>query len=89
MIQELTEFFADIRLLVLAGAGVFLLAATIGVGLMRRSLLSAAGIFVFGTLLLWGMYNSDWMRDRWGDDFQGAPPRRRVGADRRRAGRSS
>jgi len=74
MIQQLTEFFADIRLLVLAGAGVFLLAATISIGLMRRSLLSAAGVFVFGTLLLWGMYNSDWMRDRWGDDFQGAPP---------------
>lgn len=74
MIQQLTEFFADIRLLVLAGAGVFLLAATISIGLMRRSLLSAAGVFVFGTLLLWGMYNSDWMRDRWGDDFQGTPP---------------
>ena len=74
MIQQLTEFFADIRLLVLAGAGVFLLAATISIGLMRRSLLSAAGVFLFGTLLLWGMYNSDWMRDRWGDDFQGAPP---------------
>jgi hypothetical protein len=81
MIQQLTEFFADIRLLVLAGAGVFLLVATISIGLMRRSLLSAAGVFVFGTLLLWGMYNSDWMRDRWGDDFQGAPPGVSVSAD--------
>jgi hypothetical protein len=38
---------------------------------MRRSVLAAAGVFIAGAFLVWGMANSDFMRDRAGTDLQG------------------
>lgn len=73
MFTELTEWLSDARTLVLAFAGVALLVATIAVGVMKRSLLAAFGTLLFGALLLWGMNNSDWLRDKTGEDISGAP----------------
>ena len=71
--NEIAGWFGDLRLLVLTGAGTMLLVAVIAVGVMKRSLLAAFGMLLGGALLLWGMSNSDWLRDRAGDDFDAAP----------------
>lgn len=71
--SEIAGWFGDLRLLVLTGAGTMLLIAVIAVGVMKRSLLAAFGMLLGGALLLWGMANSDWLRDRAGDDFNTAP----------------
>lgn len=71
--NEIAGWFGDLRGLVLTGAGTMLLIAVIAVGIMKRSLLAAFGMLLGGALLLWGMANSDWLRDRAGDDFDAAP----------------
>ena len=64
----------DLRELILVGAGVGLLVAVLAVGVIKRSMLAAFGTLLFGALLWWGMANSDWLRDRAGDDFDIAAP---------------
>lgn len=73
MIQELTDWLGQIRTLVLVFAGVTLLVVTIAVGVMKRSLLAAFGTLIFGALLLWGMANSEWLKDKTGEDLNSAP----------------
>jgi hypothetical protein len=71
--NEIQGWFGDLRALVLVGSGTMLLIAVVAVGLAKRSLLAAFGMLLGGALLLWGMANSDWLRDRAGDDFDTAP----------------
>ena len=73
MWSEFQGWLADGREAILAAAGVGLLVATMAVGFMKRSLLAAFGTLIFGALLLWGMSNSDWLRDKAGEDFNTAP----------------
>lgn len=73
MWSEFEGWLADGREAILAAAGVGLLVAVMAVGFMKRSLLAAFGTLVFGALLLWGMANSDWLRDKAGEDFNTAP----------------
>jgi hypothetical protein len=65
----------EAKVLVIAVAGVVWLGATLALGILRRSFLAALGWFVAGAFLMWMMVNSDWVRDRGGDDIQqfGAP----------------
>ncbi len=44
----------------------------LAVGVVKRSMLAAFGTLLFGALLWWGMANSDWLRDKAGDDFDTA-----------------
>ena len=69
MSSDILGWLADWREVVLAVASVALLLAVMAVGFMKRSLLAAFGTLIFGALLLWGMANSDWLRDRAGSDF--------------------
>ena len=73
MWSEFQGWLADGREAILAAASVGLLVATMAVGFMKRSLLAAFGTLIFGALLLWGMSNSDWLRDKAGEDFNTAP----------------
>lgn len=73
MWSEFQGWLADGREAILAAAGVGLLVAVMAVGFMKRSLLAAFGTLIFGALLLWGMSNSDWLRDKAGEDFNTAP----------------
>ncbi len=73
MWSEFQGWLADGREAILAAAGVGLLVAMMAVGFMKRSLLAAFGTLIFGALLLWGMSNSDWLRDKAGEDFNTAP----------------
>ncbi len=73
MFTEFQNWLAAGREAILAFAGVGLLVAVIAVGFMKRSILAAAGTLVFGALLLWGMANSDWLRDKAGEDFNTTP----------------
>ncbi len=73
MFNELQGWMESGREAILAAAGLGLLVAVIGVGFMKRSLLAAFGTLLFGALLLWGMANSDWLRDKAGEDFNTAP----------------
>ena len=73
MWSEFQGWLADGREAILAAAGVGLLVAVMAVGFMKRSLLAAFGTLIFGALLLWGMANSDWLRDKAGEDFNTAP----------------
>jgi len=73
MWSEFEGWLADGREAILAAAGVGLLVAVMAVGFMKRSLLAAFGTLIFGALLLWGMANSDWLRDKAGEDFNTAP----------------
>lgn len=72
MWSEFQGWLADGREAILAAAGVGLLVAVMAVGFMKRSLLAAFGTLIFGALLLWGMSNSDWLRDKAGEDFNTA-----------------
>lgn len=73
MWSEFQGWLADGREAILAAAGVGLLVAVMAVGFMKRSLLAAFGTLIFGALLLWGMSNSDWLRDKAGEDFNTSP----------------
>lgn len=73
MWSEFQGWLAEGREAILAAAGVGLLVAVMAVGFMKRSLLAAFGTLIFGALLLWGMANSDWLRDKAGEDFNTAP----------------
>lgn len=73
MSQDLLNWMADWREVILAGAGLVLLVATMAVGFLKRSLLAAFATLMFGALLWWGMANSSWLRDRAGSDFDAAP----------------
>lgn len=73
MWSEFQGWLAEGREAILAAASVGLLVAVLAVGFMKRSLLAAFGTLIFGALLLWGMANSDWLRDRAGEDFNTAP----------------
>ena len=73
MWSEFQGWLADGREAILTAASVGLLVATMAVGFMKRSLLAAFGTLIFGALLLWGMSNSDWLRDKAGEDFNTAP----------------
>ena len=84
MSSDILGWLADWREVVLAVASVALLLAVMAVGFMKRSLLAAFGTLIFGALLLWGMANSDWLRDRAGSDFDtGTAPVETI-IDRRR-----
>lgn len=72
MFDALQGWMAAGREVVLAAAGLGLLVAVIAVGFLKRSILAAFGTLLFGALLLWGMANSDWLRDRAGEDFNTA-----------------
>ena len=85
MWSEFQGWLADGREAILAAAGVGLLVATMAVGFMKRSLLAAFGTLIFGALLLWGMSNSDWLRDKAGEDFNTAPATAIVDEASRRA----
>lgn len=74
MFTELQGWIASGREAILAVAGLALLVAVLGVGFMKRSLLAAFATLLFGALLLWGMSNSDWLRDKAGEDFNAAAP---------------
>jgi hypothetical protein len=69
---DIQGWFAAGREVVLAGASVFLLIAVIGIGIMKRSLIASFATLLFGALLLWGMVNSDLLRDKAGEDFGAA-----------------
>ena len=71
MFNVLTELANEAKLFIIAATGVVWLGATLAMGLLRRSFLTAAGIFIAGGFLMWGMVNSDWVRDRGGEDIQG------------------
>lgn len=71
MFQELTEMATDARALILAIAVVVWLASTLAIAVARRSILAAAGVFVGGAFLIWGMYNADFLRNKAGEDIQG------------------
>jgi sugar phosphate permease len=71
MFEDLNNLGLDARQLVITLATVVWLAATLGIAVMRRSVLAAAGVFIAGAFLVWGMANSDFMRDRAGTDLQG------------------
>jgi hypothetical protein len=60
----------EAKVLVIAVAGVVWLVATLAIGILRRSFLSALGVFIAGGFLMWMMVNSDWVRDRGGEDIQ-------------------
>ena len=70
--NEIQGWLVDLRELILVGAGVGLLVAVLAVGVVKRSMLAAFGTLLFGALLWWGMANSDWLRDKAGDDFDTA-----------------
>lgn len=71
MFETFNSLGEQARTLVITLAGVVWLAATVFVGVRRQSLLAAAGWFIGGAFLMWGLVNSDWFRDRAGDDIQG------------------
>lgn len=73
MFESLTGLANDAKLLILTVATVAWLAATLAIGVMRRSVLATAGIFIAGGFLVWGMWNSDWIRDKSGEDITGSP----------------
>jgi protein-S-isoprenylcysteine O-methyltransferase Ste14 len=64
-----TSFWVQARVAILAAAGVMLLVATIGIGIVRRSLLAAFGTLVFGALLWMLMYRANTVRDSFEDDL--------------------
>lgn len=70
--NEIQGWLVQLRELILVGAGVGLLVAVLAVGVVKRSMLAAFGTLLFGALLWWGMANSDWLRDKAGDDFDTA-----------------
>ncbi|MGB3735013.1 MAG: hypothetical protein WA964_08665 [Ilumatobacter sp.] len=70
--NEIQGWLVDLRELILVGAGVGLLVAVLAVGVVKRSMLAAFGTLLFGALLWWGLANSDWLRDKAGDDFDTA-----------------
>ena len=71
MFDTLTGLANEAKVFILAAATVLWLAATIAIGVIRRSVLATAGVFIAGGFLMWGMWNSDWIRDRSGEDIQG------------------
>ena len=74
MFTKLTEWAAGLRLVILSFATTGWLAGVIVLGLIRRSLLFAAGALLGGAFILWGMWHSDWLRDKAGEDLDtGAP----------------
>lgn len=81
MSQDLLNWMADWREVILAAAGLVLLVATIAVGFIKRSLLAAFATLMFGALLWWGMANSSWLRDRAGSDFDAAPANVTIDVD--------
>ena len=75
MFDTLQALAAQAELLVLSVAGVIWLGGTIAIGVMRRSILGASGWFIVGAFLMYGMWNSDYIQQRVGEDVQqtGAP----------------
>jgi hypothetical protein len=72
MFDSLLGLAAQARTLVIAVAVVVWLGATLAMAVKRQSILSAAGVFIAGAFLVWGMSNSDLLRDRAGTDIQGS-----------------
>ena len=70
MFKMLTGLATDARTFVLAVAMVVWLGATLAIAVTRRSILAAAGTFLAGALLVWAMWNADWIRDKGGEDVR-------------------
>ena len=75
MFDILNGLAEQARVLILSIATVVWLGAVIAVAAMRRSILAAAGIFIVGGLLVAGMWQSDFIRDKSQTDINktGAP----------------
>jgi len=75
MWNELTEQAGAARQLVLAVAVVAWLGASLGIAVMRKSILAGIGTFIAGGFLVAGMYQSDLIRTKTETDIveDGAP----------------
>jgi hypothetical protein len=71
MFEDLNNLGFGARELAITLATAVWLFATLGIAVARRSVLAAAGVFIAGAFLVWGMANSDFMRDKAGEDLQG------------------
>jgi hypothetical protein len=60
------------RTTIIAASVVAWLALTLYTAISRKSILAGAGVFLAGLFLVWGMYNSDILRDKVGKDMSGA-----------------
>ena len=70
MFKLLTGLANEARAFLLAVGVVCWLGATLFVAVSRRSVLAAGAVFVAGAFLMWGMYNSDFLRDKAGEDVR-------------------
>ena len=64
MFDILNGLAEQARLLILSVATVAWLGAVIAIAAVRRSILAAVGIFIVGGLLVAGMWQSDFIRDK-------------------------
>ena len=70
MFTMLIDLAAQARTFILAVGVVVWLGATLAVAVTRRSVLIASATFFAGAFLMWGMYNSDVLRDKAGIDLK-------------------
>ena len=70
--DTITSLTASARAAILAVSVIAWLGLTLYTAVSRKSILAGAGIFFAGAFLVWGMYNSDLLRDKAGKDLSAA-----------------
>jgi hypothetical protein len=72
--DTVTSLATAARTAILGLSVVAWLGLTLFTTVARKSILAGAGVFVAGAFMVWGMYNSDLLRDKAGNDLSGHAP---------------
>ena len=70
--DTITSLTAAARTAILAVSVVAWIGLTLFTAISRKSILAGFGVFFAGAFLVWGMFNSDILRDKVGKDMSGA-----------------
>lgn len=70
--DTITSLTAAARTAILAVSVVAWIGLTLFTAISRKSILAGFGVFFAGAFLVWGMFNSDVLRDKVGKDMSGA-----------------
>jgi hypothetical protein len=70
--DTITSLTAAARTAILAVSVVAWIGLTLFTAVSRKSILAGFGVFFAGAFLIWGMFNSDILRDKVGKDMTGA-----------------
>ena len=70
--DTITSLTTAARTAILAVSVVAWIGLTLFTAVSRKSILAGFGVFFAGAFLVWGMFNSDVLRDKVGKDMSGA-----------------